>query len=207
MTAVAAAEMSVFLGAPTPPAWVEAALQSVDLLIVDHANCEKKAAASALALINRYGDRDELVLRMSRLAREELRHFEQVRKLMDRLGYGWRQVSAARYGGALRAAAGSGEPGRLVDLLLIGAFIEARSCERFALLAPRLAEPMSSFYSGLLASEARHYQHYLALARSCRRSLSETEIKRRAATLREVENDLICRPDDQIRFHSGPPSS
>ena len=146
MTAVAAAEMSVFLGAPTPPAWVEAALQSVDLLIVDHANCEKKAAASALALINRYGDRDELVLRMSRLAREELRHFEQVRKLMDRLGYGWRQVSAARYGGALRAAAGSGEPGRLVDLLLIGAFIEARSCERFALLAPRLAEPMSSFY-------------------------------------------------------------
>jgi len=200
-------EMDAFLGAPTPPVWVEAALDSMDVLIVDHANCEKKAAASALALMNRYGDRRDLVQRMSRLAREELRHFEQVRKLMDQTGFAWRQVSAARYGGALRDAADRGEPRRLVDLLLIGAFIEARSCERFALLAARLSEPLASFYRGLLASEARHYRHYLALARQYRRSLSERDLDRRVRSLRAVENDLICAPDDQLRFHSGPPET
>ncbi len=205
MSALPDLEMSAFLGAPTPPAWVEAALDSIGVLIVDHANCEKKAAASALALMNRYGDRRDLVQRMSRLAREELRHFEQVRKLMDQTGFAWHQVSAARYGGALRAAADRGEPGRLVDLLLIGAFIEARSCERFALLAPRLSEPLASFYRGLLASEARHFRHYLALARQYRRSLSERDLVRRVECLRVVENDLICAPDDQLRFHSGPP--
>jgi tRNA-(ms[2]io[6]A)-hydroxylase len=200
-------DMGAFLGAPTPPVWVDAALDALDVIIVDHANCEKKAAASALALMNRYGDRRDLVQRLSRLAREELRHFEQVRKLMDQAGFSWRQVSAARYGRALRDAADSGEPGRLVDLLLIGAFIEARSCERFALLAPRLSEPLASFYRGLLASEARHYRHYLGLARQYRRSLSGPDVDRRAAHLRRVENALICEPDGQIRFHSGPPAA
>lgn len=201
-----APEMMTFLGAPTPPAWVDAAAGSLDVLLVDHANCEKKAASSALALMNRYGQQEDLVQRMSRLAREELRHFEQVRKLMTRTGHSWRHVSAARYGSSLKAASASAEPERLVDLLLIGAFIEARSCERFALLVPNLQEPLSSFYRGLLASEARHYQHYLELAHRNAQGLSASGIMTRAERLREVENDLVCSPDPVIRFHSGPPA-
>jgi len=160
-----------------------------------------------LALMNRYSERDDLVQRMSRLAREELRHFEQVRKLMGQTGHRWRHVSAARYASGLKAAAASAEPERLVDLLLTGAFIEARSCERFALLAPRLEEPLASFYRGLLASESRHYQHYLHLAHRYRQRLSEDEIEARAARLREVENELISSPDPIIRFHSGSPAA
>jgi tRNA-(ms[2]io[6]A)-hydroxylase len=199
--------MMSFLGAPTPPGWVEAAVDSLDVLLVDHANCEKKAAASALALMNRYGEREDLVQRMSRLAREELRHFEQVRKLMSQTGHRWRHVSASRYASGLKSAGATAEPERLVDSLLTGAFIEARSCERFALLAPRLEEPLGSFYRGLLASEARHYQHYLQLAHRCRQGLSEDEIEARAAQLREVENELISAPDSIVRFHSGLPAA
>ncbi len=207
MRSVLAAEMMSFLGAPTPPGWVEAAVDSLDVLLVDHANCEKKAAASALALMNRYGEREDLVQRMSRLAREELRHFEQVRKLMSRTGHRWQHVSAARYASGLKAAGATAEPERLVDSLLTGAFIEARSCERFALLAPQLEEPLASFYRGLLASEARHYQHYLQLAHRYCQGLSEDEIEARAAQLREVENELISAPDSIVRFHSGLPAA
>ena len=191
-----------FLGAHTPEAWVVAAAdpEALPVLLVDHANCEKKAASTALSLMFRYEQETALAGRLSRLAREELRHFEQVQQVMSRLGVPWTPVSPSRYAGGLAAASRGQEPGRLVDRLIIGAFIEARSCERFALLAPRLAPELGRFYAGLLASEARHFEHYLGMA-----ARHGGDVDRRVAEIREVENRLATAPDDELRFHSGPP--
>ncbi|HEX6928224.1 MAG TPA: tRNA-(ms[2]io[6]A)-hydroxylase, partial [Gammaproteobacteria bacterium] len=134
-----ARDIPEFLAAPTPPAWVEAAAANLPLILIDHAHCEKKAASSALTLLFRYPENSGLVHRMSRLAREELRHFEQVLKLMERRGIAYRHLTPARYAEGMRKHARTHEPARLLDMLVIGAFIEARSCERFGALAPALA--------------------------------------------------------------------
>jgi tRNA-(ms[2]io[6]A)-hydroxylase len=193
-----------FLAIPTPDAWVDAALSQLDALLLDHANCELKAASTALGFLYRYPERVALAQRMSRLAREELRHFEQVRQVMDDMGIGFERLSASRYAGGLRAAVRPKDPDRLLDLLLVGALIEARSCERFARIAPRLPDGLGRFYSGLLASEARHFEQYLEFARK------ETEadaavVDARLDTLRALEAELISTPDTELRFHSGPP--
>lgn len=196
-------EIAVFLGAPTSPAWVAAAATPAALpdLLVDHANCEKKAAATALSLMFRHEGRTSLVMRLSRIAREELRHFEQVRQVMRERGIAWRLVPASRYARGLTTAARGREPQRLVDRLIAAAFIEARSCERFALLAQRLDQRLARFYIGLLAAEARHFRDYLALARE-----AGGDIEARVLALRLVENDLATAPDAELRFHSGTPS-
>jgi tRNA 2-(methylsulfanyl)-N6-isopentenyladenosine37 hydroxylase len=198
------AELAAFLGAPTPAAWTDAAADpcALPMLLADHANCEKKAASTALAMLFRYEEHEALTDRLSRLAREELRHFEQVRQLMRRRGIAWRHVSASRYAAGLAGTLRKAEPGRLVDRLIVGAFIEARSCERFALLAPRLDEELGRFYAGLLASEARHFRHYLGLAAS----FAGGDIDARVAAIREIENHLATSPDAELRFHSGPPA-
>jgi tRNA-(ms[2]io[6]A)-hydroxylase len=144
---------------------------------------------------------------MSRLAREELRHFEQVHKILLARGWARRRVKPARYAQELRNEIRRTEPARLVDHLLVGAFIEARSCERFALLAPRLEPWLCDFYRGLLASEARHYRDYLALAERYRDAREPEELAARVAALRVVENRLVTAPDEHFQFHSGPPAT
>ncbi len=191
-----------FLPCPTPMAWVAWALENPDLLLVDHANCEKKAASTALNLMYRYVEHPSLLDKLSRLAREELRHFEQVIAIMRSRGIDYPQLSASRYAGGLRAEVRAEEPGRLVDTLLVGAVIEARSCERFAALAPEVDEELSAFYTSLLKSESRHFLDYLALAKPL---ASEREVATRLATILDRERALIELPDDQFRFHSGIP--
>ena len=198
------APITDFLTVSTPEAWLEEACRRLPELLLDHANCELKAASTALGFLYRYPDRLALVQRMSRLAREELRHFEQVRALMDEMQVPFQRMSASRYAGALRETARRDEPGKLLDLLLIGALIEARSCERFALLAPRLPVLLSRFYSGLLASEARHFEHYIAFARS-ESGAADAEIDARLAALKQREAELVEQPDAEFRFHSGAP--
>jgi tRNA-(ms[2]io[6]A)-hydroxylase len=141
---------------------------------------------------------------MSRLAREELRHFEQVRSIMDEMGIPFDRLSASRYAGGLRDVVRQNEPGKLLDLLLVGALIEARSCERFAVLAPHLPPKLGKFYAGLLASEARHFEHYLAFAKSeC--GIDDAHIDARLLELKQIEAALIADPDPEFRFHSGKP--
>jgi len=173
-------------------------------MLRDHANCELKAASTALGFLYRYPERTALAQRMSRLAREELRHFEQVRSIMDDMDIPFERLSASRYAGGLREAVRQEEPYKLLDMLLIGALIEARSCERFAKIAPRLPERLGRFYGGLLASEARHFEHYVAFAKSeC--GVDESEIDARLEELKAIEASLIAEPDDEFRFHSGLP--
>lgn len=191
-----------FLGCPTPAKWVEDALKDIPLLLQDHANCEKKAAGTAMNLLFRYNDRQELQVLLSQLVREEMLHYEQVMEIMQARGIPYRSVSAARYAAGLRELVRHGEPDRLVDMMIVGAFVEARSCERFEALAPHLDDELSRFYTFLLRSEARHFEYYLDLARK----YSPKPIEDRIALFREKERELIESPDTETRFHSGPVS-
>lgn len=189
-----------FLLCATPDAWVQQALQHPEILLIDHANCEKKAASTALNLMYRYVDNFELLNKMSRLAREELRHFEQVLAIMQKRGIPYSPVSASRYAAELRKHVRTSEPCKLVDTLIVGAIIEARSCERFARLAPHLDDELQKFYESLLKSEARHFQDYLTLAK---KSADGQSIDERVTFFLELERDLVELPDGEFRFHSG----
>ncbi len=195
-----------FLEMATPEAWLEAACDRLPEMLLDHANCELKAASTALGFLYRYPEREALAQRMSKLAREELRHFEQVRSIMSEMEIPFERISASRYAGRLREAVRPEEPWKLLDLLLVGALIEARSCERFARVAPRLPDRLNRFYSGLLASEARHFEHYIAFAKSeC--GVSDEEVETRLEELKAIEAALIVDPDPEFRFHSGVPKN
>jgi tRNA-(ms[2]io[6]A)-hydroxylase len=197
---IAIAHLEAFLHCETPQRWIDNALTHTELLLIDHANCEKKAASTAINLMYRYVDNFELLTKMSRLAREELRHFEQVIAIMKNRGIEYSKVDAARYAGELHKNVRTAEPGRLIDTLIVGAIIEARSCERFARLAPHLDEELKAFYFSLLKSEARHYQDYLTLANN----LCDESNEERIQDFLKIEKNLILNPDQKFRFHSGP---
>lgn len=189
-----------FLACPTPARWLQDALRDIPLLLQDHANCEKKAAGTAMNLLFRYNDKAELQTLLAQLVREEMLHYEQVLEIMRVRGIAYRPVSAARYANGLREHVRHGEPERLVDIMIVGAFVEARSCERFAALAPHLDEELGRFYTFLLRSEARHFEYYLGLAETYARG----PIAERVSFFREQERALIERVDSEMRFHSGP---
>jgi tRNA-(ms[2]io[6]A)-hydroxylase len=188
--------------APTPARWYDVACERWRELLIDHANCEKKAASTALSFIFTYPEDTALTDKLSRLAREELRHFEQVQKFMQVLQVPFSRLSPSRYADGLRRALRAHEPNRLVDLMLCGALIEARSCERFLGLAPRLQPPLGNFYAGLAHSEARHHNLYLKLAEQ---RAKDIDWRVRLQQIGEVEAELITSPDPQFRFHSGCP--
>jgi tRNA-(ms[2]io[6]A)-hydroxylase len=190
---------------PTPGRWLEAACARWPEVLLDHAYCEKKAASTALALIFAYPESERQSLALARLAREELRHFEQVTRLMARLAVPFRRLQPGRYAGSLRAALATHEPRRRVDLLLAGAIIEARSCERFGHLATRLPAPLGDFYAELQRAESRHSGLYVDLAQAAASAAQLDDWQARLAELLEVEAELISSDDPELRFHSGPP--
>ena len=191
-----------FLPCRTPDAWLSAAVTSLPVLMIDHANCEKKAAATAMSLMHRYTDNTPLLNKMSRLAREELRHFEQVLKLMTQRGIAYESVTASRYAQTLRGKVRKKDPHTLVDTLIVGALIEARSCERFAALAPHVDDTLRDFYVSLLKSESRHFADYISLAKNLE---DAGVVQDRLALFRSLEKELIESEDTEIRFHSGVP--
>lgn len=192
-----------FLDARTTQAWVDAAIANVPLIIQDHANCEKKAAGTAMNLIFRYEFSYDLQRKLAQLIREEMLHYEQVLGIMNDRGQAWKYLSAGRYAKGMLKHKRTYEPAAMVDVLIIGAFIEARSCERFAALAEVIDdERLAKYYRYLLKSESRHFEDYLALAQS----LYEDSIDERVAFFKEVEAELISSPDHELRFHSGTPA-
>ena len=198
---------SDLLECPTPDAWFERATRNLETLLTDHANCEKKAAGTALSLLYRYVDKPRLLHRMSRLAREELRHYEQVLAMIESLGFRYGRLSPSRYAGAMRANIRTSEPGRLIDTLLVGAAVEARSCERFDGLARRIGGPLGGFYARLVESESRHALVYYDLALSHAVDADEHDsIDARLSQIVGTERELITSSDAQFRFHSGVPA-
>lgn len=191
-----------FLACPTPTQWVEWALQHPETLLIDHAHCEKKAASTAINLMFRYVDRPELLDALSRLAREELLHFEQVLDIMRKRSVVYDHMTPSRYAGGMRQHMRTKEPERLIDILIIGAFIEARSCERFAALAPHVDEELGRYYKFLLKSESRHFEDYLTLAKL----YTKDDLSERIAFFREHEKLLVEGADTEFRFHAGVPA-
>ncbi|WP_019673695.1 tRNA-(ms[2]io[6]A)-hydroxylase [Psychrobacter lutiphocae] len=223
-----------FLGARTPQAWIDAALNDLPTIIQDHANCEKKAAGTAMNLIFRYEFHQDLQLKLAQLIREEMLHYEQVVGIMQERGQAWRHLPASRYAKGMLKHKRTYEPAAMIDVLIIGAFIEARSCERFAALSAVIDdERLAKYYRYLLKSESRHYEDYITLAKSLQpkqnslnnkaassidfealkqsthgsinSNIQTLNIDDRIAFFREVEADLITSPDNELRFHSGVP--
>ena len=198
-----------FLGCETPKAWLDEAVNNLDILMQDHANCEKKAASTAMNLMFRYSFFADLQIKLAQLVREEMLHYEQVLEFMTKRGQAWSSISAGRYAGGLRKEVRTYEPEALIDILVIGAFVEARSCERFYALAPLVDDELGRYYRYLLKSESRHYEDYLALAVDVAKNHQlqnpEETIQTRIDHIREVEKDLILTPDELFRFHSGVP--
>ncbi|MDN4502684.1 tRNA isopentenyl-2-thiomethyl-A-37 hydroxylase MiaE [Alteromonadaceae bacterium BrNp21-10] len=239
-----------FLYCETPQSWIDEAIKPENLavLLIDHANCELKAAQTAMWLLRKYavdkdsadtllawlkpyedfvyrkvgeGDfssaqqgltkklmaksnfshSDELIDKMVMLIKEELHHFQQVCDIMRARGIDYGNLTASRYAKGLMQQVRTHEPATLVDKLICGAYIEARSCERFAKLAPYLDDELNKFYVSLLRSEARHFQDYLSLAET----IATDDISERVKVIGEVEALLIQSTDHELRFHSGVP--
>jgi tRNA-(ms[2]io[6]A)-hydroxylase len=244
--------INTFLNCQTPQSWIDEAIKPENLenLLIDHCNCELKAAQTAMFLIRKYAvDKEnaaallawlkpyedfvyrrdfegsfsgkhsglgkaivaredvsfgaELVDKMILLIKEELHHFQQVLDIMTSRGIEYSNVRAGRYAKGMMQHVRTYEPAALIDKLICGAYIEARSCERFAKLAPYLDDDLNKFYVSLLRSEARHYQDYLSLAEK----IANEDISPRITFFAEVEACLIQSKDDDFRFHSGFPKS
>ncbi len=144
----------------------------------------------------------DMIDKMVLLIREELHHFYQVLEIIEEQGLEYRPVTASRYAKGMIKHIRTFEPAALIDKLIIGAFIEARSCERFAKLAPHMDEDIAKFYVSLLRSEARHYQDYLTLAEE----IAGKDITERIDYFGRLEAELISSPDSDFKFHSGVPA-
>jgi len=190
-----------FLLCRTPNAWLEEAPKQINTLLIDHAHCELKAANTALRLIFNYPHHHHLCVELSKLAREELLHFEKVMEIIKNRKLEFKHFTASRYASNLLKSARNNEPDKLIDILIIGGIIEARSCERFLSLLPYLDVELQLFYKNLVKSEARHFITYLNFAQA----LSKSDISKRVTHLLEKEAELITSPDPLYRFHSGTP--
>lgn len=197
---VSAAIQSLLL-CETPSTWLEEASHQLPNLLIDQANCEKKAAATAVSLLHRSGADERFSLELSRIAREELKHLELVLKVIKRHGMNTRHLSAGRYARALHEWTSKREPARLVDQLLVCAMIEARSCERIGALLAILKGDLRTLYEKLHDAEDRHFEFYVARAYA----LDPDYCEERLASLSRLDAHLILQPDQEFRFHSGSP--
>ncbi len=193
-----------FLAVKTPEAWLTYAANQLPTLLLDHAHCERKAATTALNHLCKYSKHAELVAVMSPLAREELLHFEKVIRLMEERGIAYGPLKPSGYAQAMREQVIKHDYlQQLTDELIIGAIIEARSCERFHALVPYLEdEALAKFYVSLIKAESRHFQDYLRLAAL----YSPVTIDARVQFFLEVEGQLITKEDNVFRFHGGIPA-
>lgn len=191
-----------FLKTATPEAWLRCAVTHLSTLLIDHAHCERKAAATAINFISKYPEKEAVVAVMSPLAREELLHFEKVMAILKERNIAFSPLKPSSYAQQLhRHVTAKNGKERLCDQLIIGAIIEARSCERFYRLIPYLNDnQLSRFYATLVKAESRHFEEYLRLAR-----LYGGEIDQRLDFFLRLENEFIHAKDTVFRFHSGIP--
>ena len=188
------------LSAPTRDDWLPEALKHIDVILLDHAHCEKKAASTAMNLIFRYHYREDLMRPLSELAREELRHFELMLSVLAKRGIKYERMLPSEYATKLYAEVRKGEPERFVDTMICCALIEARSCERMKLLSEGLEDrELAKLYGSLLASEARHHQTYLDLAIA---DSSAEVVNCRLAELASHEAGILQSSGEPIRLHS-----
>ncbi|TVP97682.1 MAG: tRNA-(ms[2]io[6]A)-hydroxylase [Planctomycetaceae bacterium] len=184
--------------------WLRQVDERLDEVLIDHAHCERKAATTALGLMNAYVDDVELGREMGRIVEEELEHYWMVLDLLGRRGIGFRRLSPGPYGRRLHELVRSGEPGRAIDRLLIAGLIEARSCERFRLLSDHVRDrdgELADFYAGLFESEARHHATYVRLAEHFTGG-DRSAVRQRLDELSGAEAEIIAEGSPLARMHS-----
>lgn len=185
---------------PTSEAWLNQALNNLDLILLDHSHCERKAAGVALNLIFRYPTYVDLIRQLTAIAKEELEHFEQVNQWLDKKDIPLAPLKPSPYGASLKQAVRKNEPERLLDSLLVAALIEARSHERLGLLGQFCPDvELAKFYRGLMASEARHYGVYWVLATQY---FDRPLVDDRLAELAELESNILSELYPEARIHS-----
>lgn len=189
-----------FLQQPTSTAWVQQAITHLDIILIDHAQCERKAAGTAIQMMSRYPSSAKLVRELTAIAQEELSHYEQVNQWLDKRGIPLQPLPPPPYGAQLKKAVRRQEPERMLDLLLVSALIEARSHERLGLLAEHCPEPeLGQFYRSLMTSEARHYGSYWLLATTY---FEAVQVNERLGELAHWESDILSQLHPEPRIHS-----
>lgn len=188
------------LKSTSPARWLKQVDEHLDEVLIDHAHCEKKAAGTAMNLIFAYVDNEELCREMTTIVNEELEHFHMVLELLKQRGIKFRRTTPSQYGRKLNDLVRKSERERAVDRLLVAGLIEARSCERFALLREHLADrELAEFYDSLFESEARHHTVYVRLAKMY---ADEETVRKRLDELAEEEAKIIAVGDELPRVHS-----
>ena len=199
MTATATPIINV-LCQPTSTAWLEQALANIDIILLDHSHCERKAAGTAVNMMFRYPSNHKLVRQLTAIAREELEHFEQVNQILEQRNIPLASIPSAPYAKGLMSQICHQAPHRMLDSLLISGLIEARSHERLGLLGTHLDDPkLAAFYRSLMASEARHFGIYWLLADTY---FERPVVQSRLAELAIVESELLSTLHPEPRIHS-----
>jgi len=188
------------LHCPSPSRWLEQVDANLDVILIDHAHCERKAAGCALKLLSAYVENQSLCKEMTLIVNEELEHFQLVLDLLNERGIRFRRLKPGPYGKRLQQLVRGKEPQRVVDRLLVASLIEARSCERFDLLRQHVQDPqLSEFYGSLFESEARHHSTYVRIAKDY---AGDEEVQQRLSELAVAESEVILAGHDQPRMHS-----
>jgi tRNA 2-(methylsulfanyl)-N6-isopentenyladenosine37 hydroxylase len=185
----------------TPASWLDAVFADFDGFLLDHAACERKAAATGMSFVVRYPDRPPLIEPMIEFAKEELDHFHKVYRVIERRGLRLADDYKDPYVNALRSRVRSGGEELLLDRLLVAGVIEARGCERLFLVAEALAgrEPeLEPLYGDLARAESRHHGLFLRLAR---RLFDADAVDARAAELLDFEAELVRRLPHRAAVH------
>ncbi|HEY4156503.1 MAG TPA: tRNA-(ms[2]io[6]A)-hydroxylase [Polyangiaceae bacterium] len=175
----------------TPPAWLDAVFADFDAFLLDHAACERKAAATGISLVVRYPDKKQLIEPLIEFSREELEHFQIVCRMVHARGLTLVDDYKDVYVNRLRARVRTAGDGALLDRLLVAGVVEARGCERLFLVAEALSaqgSPFSDTYLELARAESRHHGLFFRLARLC---FSEAEVAVRAEDLLNFEAELV----------------
>lgn len=184
----------------TSPGWLDRIEPHMDQVLIDHAHCEKKAAGTAMNMIFSYVEHPAVTVPLAGVVKEELEHFQAVLAVLAERGIPMAGQVQSSYGQRLGEWIRRKEPDKAVDRCLVAALIEARSCERFAILRDRLRDPgLAAFYGGLVESEARHHGLYLRLAEYF---APREPVRERLEILASREAEIIALGDDLPRLHS-----
>ncbi len=187
---------------PSQNRWLKQVDESIDEMLIDHAHCEGKAASTAMNLMNSYTENIDLCREMATIIEEELEHYFQVMEILDSRSIKFRRLASGPYGRKLNSLVRSTEPDRAVDRLLVASLIEARSCERFSLLAEHVKDrdpELAEFYASLFESEARHHSTYVRLAEHF---ADRESVRARLDQLSLEESRIIDEGSDLPRMHS-----
>ncbi|MEA5573259.1 tRNA-(ms[2]io[6]A)-hydroxylase [Calothrix sp. UHCC 0171] len=185
---------------PTSKAWIEQALSNLDIILLDHSHCERKAAGVALNFMFAYPSNTKMVRELTKIAQEELEHFELVNQWLERRHIPLAPLPPPPYGAALKAQVRPHKPYKFLDSLLVTGLIEARSHERLGLLATHCPEPeLARFYRSLMASEARHFGIYWVLADTY---FDRQVVMERLDELAVVESEILSTLHPEPRIHS-----